>query len=345
LSLDPGDPTRLLFSVEDTGVGIAPEELGLLFNAFSQTSSGKRAQQGAGLGLAISRAFVQMLGGEIRVKSQPGEGSCFEFDLRVSPLTQLEAEALPHGRQPRALGLQPGQRAVDGGPYRILVVDDVEANLRLMADLLNLLGQPVGAETPAASGFEIRLAGNGQEAIQVWESWQPHLIWMDIRMPVMDGTEATRYIKAQPGGRATVIIALTASVFEEERLQALSSGFDDFVRKPLREKFIVAALTEHLGIKFVYEGSAPVQRASETSHPAILPDQPLSAVPAEWLEATQLALLEGDLQQLRSLAQQIHLPQPDLGERMTQMIENFELDELSRLTQALQPETGAVSPE
>jgi CheY-like chemotaxis protein len=279
-----------------------------------------------------------MLGGEIRVKSQPGQGSCFEFDIRVSPLSHLEAEALPHGKQPRALGLQPGQQSPHGGPYRILVVDDVEANLRLMEHLLKLLGQPVGTTTPAASGFDIRLANNGQEAIQTWESWHPDLIWMDVRMPVMDGAEATRYIKAQPGGKATIIIALTASVFEEQRLQALSSGFDDFVRKPLREKFIVGALVEHLGLKFAYEDPARQilsEPPPEASRPAIILSQPLPALPAPWLKEMQQALLEGEIRQVRKLIEEIRPQALELAEHLEALAENLELDQISQIIQSL----------
>jgi signal transduction histidine kinase/CheY-like chemotaxis protein len=334
LKTDTVEPERLIFAVEDTGVGIAPEEIGLLFSAFSQTSSGKRTQQGTGLGLAISRAFVQMMGGDIRVRSQPGQGSCFEFDIRVSHLTRLESESLPHGIMQRVRGLQSGQHAPDGGNYRLLVVDDVDANRRLMENILGTLGQRVDSGGSVVSGFEVCLAYDGQEAVKIWETWRPHLIWMDLRMPVMDGTEATRYIKAHPEGGSTVIIALTAAAFEEDRLQALSSGFDGFVRKPFREKFIVSALVEHLGIKFVYE-DLPEQTESEqplkTDNPAANARQALPEVPAKWLRDMQQAIVEGEIQQLRSLAGQ----QPVLVERITKMIENFELDELSNLVGSL----------
>ncbi len=333
LLVDPVIPERLMFAIEDTGVGIAPEEIGLLFNAFAQTSSGKKAQQGTGLGLAISRAFVQLMGGEITVHSQPNQGSSFEFDIRFSPVEKLGSVPQPYGKQPHALGLQPGQHAPDGGPYRMLVVEDVDANRLLMESLLRALGQPIGGNAPAACLFEVRSVSNGQEAIEAWRDWQPHLIWMDIRMPVMDGLEATRYIKSHLDGRSTVIIALTATAFEEDRLQAFSAGMDGFVRKPYREKYIISALVEHLGVKFVYENPAGQDAPELEAAPTPVAAEPLPTLPAAWLKDMQQALIQGEVQWLRQLAEQIRPQSPTLADRLAGLVENFELDEISKLIQ------------
>jgi PAS domain S-box-containing protein len=336
--VDPANPKYLLFAVEDTGVGIAPEEIDLLFNTFSQTSSGKRAQQGTGLGLAISRAFVQLMGGEITANSQIGQGSRFEFNVLVSPLSPHDTRPMGRAKQPRVLGLKPGQQAPDGGPYRMLVVEDVDANRLLIENVLGALGKPVGANESAACGFEIRSARNGQEAIELWKTWNPHLIWMDIRMPVMDGYEAARYIKAQPEGHSTVIIAMTATAFEEDRLQTIALGFSDFVRKPFREKYIVGALVEQLGIQFIYEDdkNQPLtQLPPAPLIPAENETEPLPTVPAAWLDDARKALTQGDIQRLRALTEQIRSQLPALSKRMTQLIENFEMDELGQLIQSL----------
>jgi two-component system sensor histidine kinase/response regulator len=333
--VDPANHKRLFFTIEDTGVGIAPDEIEMLFTAFAQTSSGKKIQQGTGLGLAISRAFVQLMGGEITVRSRVGQGSCFEFNILVSPLSKEETTPLLAAQQTRALGLEPGQQAVDGGPYRILIVEDVAANRLLMESVLRLLGQPVGGEASAANGLEVRSVSNGQEAVEMWEAWRPHLIWMDIWMPVMDGAEATRQIKARPEGRSTVIIALTAAAFEEDRLQALSAGFDGFVRKPFREKTIVSTLVEHLSLRFVYE--APARQTASKTSPLSLPspEEVLPSLPAAWLTEMQQALTQGEVKWLRQLADQIQPQAPALAEKLARLIENFELDEISALLQTL----------
>ncbi|MCP4542751.1 MAG: response regulator, partial [Chloroflexi bacterium] len=181
---------RLAFEVEDTGVGIAPGEMDWIFEAFTQTTSGQRVLEGTGLGLPLSQRFVQLLDSDITVSSKVGKGSLFRFEVQVGlPTDVSESEKRKARIQERVVGLAPGQRAADGGPtdggpYRILVVEDREASRVLLLQLLT------------AVGFEVREAVNGQEAVAVWQAWKPHLIWMDMRMPVMDGYEATKRIKS-----------------------------------------------------------------------------------------------------------------------------------------------------
>src|SRR6202795_3222594 len=181
----------LRVEVEDTGPGISADEQGKLFRHFEQTKTGQQAGTGTGLGLAISREFVRLMGGDITVSSQVGRGSVFVIHL---PLKEGEAQAVQVKEKPRhVLRIQPGQATC-----RVLIADDVEDNRQLLAQLL------------APVGFEIRLATNGVEAVQAFEEWRPHLILMDFRMPVMDGREAIRLIRATPGGADPKIIAVTA---------------------------------------------------------------------------------------------------------------------------------------
>ena len=162
---------KLRFEVADTGPGISAEDIPRLFEAFTQTSTGLKAHEGSGLGLAISRKIVRLMGGDITVSSQPGHGTIFTFDIvcQLAPATEVQAA---WSRQP-IIGL-----ALDQPKYRILVVDDKWTNRQLLIRLL------------APLGFELREAEDGQEAISISQSFKPHLIWMDIRMPVMDGLEA-----------------------------------------------------------------------------------------------------------------------------------------------------------
>ncbi|MBD2464829.1 response regulator [Oscillatoria sp. FACHB-1407] len=176
----PGDETQnaivLQFEVEDTGTGIAPHEISKLFKPFVQTETGRQSNQGTGLGLTISRHFVQLMGGDITVTSTVGQGSIFQFEIQAQASSSTELTTPKTTR--RVVGLAPGQPT-----YRILVVDDVRDNRLLMTQLI----EPFG--------FEVQEASNGREAIALWERWHPHLIWMDMRMPVMDGYEATRQIR------------------------------------------------------------------------------------------------------------------------------------------------------
>ncbi|MEA5477391.1 cache domain-containing protein [Pseudanabaena galeata UHCC 0370] len=227
-------PTILKFTVEDTGEGIPANYLGKIFEAFEQTELGKRTAEGTGLGLPISLKFAQFMGGEITVSSQLGEGSIFRVYLPVN----VSASPLPlrQTSDRYIIGLAPHQPE-----YRLLVVEDRWESRHLLVKILE------------AVGFKVREAENGAEAIAIWEEWQPHLIWMDMRMPVMDGYEATRQIKTYLKGQATVIIALTASALEEEKAIILSAGCDDFVRKPFREALIFDKLAEYLGVTYLYE--------------------------------------------------------------------------------------------
>jgi CheY-like chemotaxis protein len=210
----------ITFEVEDTGAGIAAEDLDTLFEAFVQTKTGKESQEGTGLGLPITRSFVQLMGGEITVRSSVGKGSLFKFDILVSPVDAASITTKQPTRQ--VIALEANQPR-----YRILIADDKWSNCQLLIKLLNPLG------------FELREASNGKEAVEIWDEWEPHLIWMDMRMPVMDGYEATKQIKATIKGQATTVIALTATSLEEERAIVLSAGCDDFIRKPFREADIL----------------------------------------------------------------------------------------------------------
>jgi len=254
------------FEVEDTGEGIAPEELDSLFEAFMQTKTGKDSQEGTGLGLAISRKFIQLMGGEISVNSEVGCGTIFKFDITVNVVDAKDIESKQPTR--RVIALEPNQQS-----YRILIVDDKLDNRQLLIKLLNPLG------------FELKEASNGIDAVEIWDVWEPHLIWMDMRMPVMDGYEATKQIKSTTKGQATAVIALTASVLEEERAVVLSAGCDDFLRKPFRETNIFELMNKHIGVRYVYDESTDVTAStvSKTDIQDALKPEALVALPTELL--------------------------------------------------------------
>jgi CheY-like chemotaxis protein len=329
-------PTRflLLFEVTDTGVGIASCELESVFEAFVQTSSGQQLQGGTGLGMPISRAFVQMMGGSLTLTSEVGVGTIFRFDIPVESTTQPRRQAGQVRRTTRFLriGLEPNQHAADGGPYRLLVVEDQHDNRQLLVKLLSSLGPP-------PQGFEVRTAANGKEAIEIWEQWEPHLIWMDMRMPVMDGLEATRRIKAAPQGKETIIVALTAFAFAEDQARMLAEGCDDYVRKPFRDADIFAVLAKHLNVRFIYESIDEIERArsqeQETKETDMAPL--LAAMPSEWLDDLRQAALIGDFSGMVAFVAQIReqgspgSPNEYLADRLTELIDGFKWDEILML--------------
>jgi signal transduction histidine kinase/CheY-like chemotaxis protein len=305
--------TNLFFEVEDTGFGIAPEELDSLFEAFVQTETGKQAQEGTGLGLPISRKFVELMGGEMTVSSTVGKGTTFKFDIQVSLADAVEVESQKTTR--RVIALEPNQPQ-----YRILIVDDKSLNRQLLIKLLNPLG------------FELKEASNGKEAIAIWDEWSPHLIWMDMRMPVMDGYEATKHIKSTTKGQATAVIALTASVLEEERAVVLSAGCDDFMRKPFREADIFAAMHKHIGVGYIYEDlNQSDSMKTKESGKEILTAAAFKKLPVEWVANLEQAILNIDLNLIAQESDRIRDQNPELAEAIANCIQNFEYDKILNL--------------
>jgi len=301
---------RLHFEVIDTGPGIAAEELKDLFNPFMQTSSGRQTQEGTGLGLTISRNFVRLMGGEMRIDSQPGQGTTVSFALPLQVVDAQEVAAPAERAARRVVALGPGQPR-----YRILVVDDRREARQLLVRLL----------TPI--GFEVREAANGQEAVDSWNAWQPHLIWMDMRMPVMDGRAATRRIKASANGQATTIIALTASSFEEERTDILAAGCDDFLRKPFQEADLFALMQTHLGVHFVYQDDPAAASSSSVS----VDIAALAALPAALRNTLEQALVRLDTVAIaHALAE---LPDVPLSHALEMLANEFQYNRMLHLIQ------------
>jgi len=304
---------QLQFEVEDSGAGIAPEELDSLFEAFMQTRTGQQSSEGTGLGLPIARSFVQLMGGEMTVSSQVGHGSLFKFNIAVS----VAETAQSNSQQPtrRVVALEPNQPT-----YRILIVDDRWDNRQLLIRLLSPLG------------FELLEATNGQQALEIWENSCPHIILMDMRMPVMDGYEATKRIKATTKGQATAIVAVTASSFEEQRAVILSTGCDDFIRKPFREADIFDALRKHLGVSFVYD--EPVSPTpTQTDMNVITPDA-IAALPTELVANLYQAIIDGDKDLMLTLIDQIRSSNKPLANALTALVNNFRYKQLLTLTQS-----------
>jgi len=322
---------QITFEVEDTGIGIAADDVEHIFAPFIQTASGQTFTEGTGLGLPISRQFVRLMGGDITVEGEVGNGSRFCFNVRVHLAEAADVRAAKVTREVHALA--PDQHAPDGGPFRILVVEDREANRRLLIKLLRALGEP-------PQGFDVREAINGAEALQVWAEWHPHLIWMDMRMPVLDGYEATRRIKATAQGQNTIIIALTASAFEEDRAEILALGCDDFVRKPFRHSEIFDKLAQYLGVRYIYKEESPAMEAlpSKAATQTGLTLQALAALPAELRNALEKAAIETDMQGVGQLIAAIRLHNADLANALLSLANDFEYGKIMRVVQQVNVE-------
>ncbi len=317
----PNAPS-LHFEVEDTGRGIAPEEMNNLFQPFVQTTSGIQTKEGTGLGLTISRQFVRLLGGDIHLTSSVRQGSIFSFDIQVNLAAALKAA--PKLSKGRVLKL-----AADQPSYRVLVVDDRKENRDLIVQLLGSIG------------FEIEAANNGQEAIAIWQTWQPHLIWMDMRMPVMNGYDATKEIRAREKNTTTnhrtVIIALTASAFEEQQASILAAGCNDLVRKPFREQVIFEKIAEYLQVRYVYAEESSEEATNnnlDNIQFSILDLQSaITVMPTQWITELNQAAVEVDAERIFQLIEQIPPTHSALAEKLANLVRSFCFDEIIDLTE------------
>jgi signal transduction histidine kinase/CheY-like chemotaxis protein len=310
------DTYSLHFAVEDTGPGVAAEEIGKLFTPFEQTRIGRLSNEGTGLGLSICHKFVELMGGELKAKSTVGQGSVFYFQI---PLREQEANVAIANQQER-------QRKIialaDNQPnYRILAVDDVPASRLLLNKLLTGIG------------FAVQEAGDGLEAIALWREWHPNLILMDMRMPIIDGYEATQQIKATTEGKNTVIIALTASAFEEERIEILSAGCDDFMRKPFQEAELLTKIGQYLNVEYLYEEAEDTGNEGEKLR-SELTQASLKVMPESWRSQLYDAAAQVDNESIFQLLKEIPEDYQALAEGLADLAEQFRCDRIIDLAKS-----------
>jgi len=227
------DELELTFKVQDSGCGIDENQYEAVFGLFEQVGTEKLAKQGTGLGLSISRKFARLLGGDIVVQSEMNVGSCFTLTITIPT-----EEDFVHNAKVRTEvvdKLKKHQRDI-----RILIADDHDDNRKILCQLLSSVG------------YEVREAQDGMQCIEIFKQWAPQVILMDIRMPIMDGLEATQLIKALPNGKETHIVAITASVMDEQRQQARISGVDEFLAKPFDQNDLLIRLGKVLDVKYEY---------------------------------------------------------------------------------------------
>lgn len=300
------------FQVQDTGQGIAPHEMESLFEAFVQTESGRKAKEGTGLGLTISRNFVRLMGGDIRVRSELGKGTIFDFSVQL----QVVDEPGWKERKPLLVRcLQKGQ-----GELKLLVADDNPDNRNLLSKLFN------------SCGFLVREAANGKEAVEIWQEWRPHLIWLDMRMSTMDGYEAAqtiRSIERERGFEPVKIVALTASAFERDKTKIIEAGCDDFVTKPFQEHTIFELLVKHLNCEFVYEEVDTRDTTVESEDTgAVFNPLRVAGIPAHLLNDLRNALMLGDTEMANGIIDQIKNYDAKLAGEMRKMVKKYQFDRL-----------------
>ncbi len=296
--------SRFTFEVIDTGVGIPPEEQAKIFEPFTQSEAGIK-KGGTGLGLTIAQRYIELMGGELDLESEPGMGSCFFFTIPLPPATSGTVVELSQWSRVT--------RLATGYHVKALICDDTKINRDVLAKMLKELG------------VEVVEAENGQQAVKMTSAHQPDIVFLDIRMPVMDGLEAARQILSQFGKDRLKIVAVSASALQHEHQTYLDAGFDDFVSKPFRFERVCECMATLLGVEFE-RGEPKIQ--PQTSE--VLKTSEVS-LPAELLEGLKTAAEFHRVTKLESLLNEVDALGPaehQLAERLREMIRNYDIDEV-----------------
>lgn len=299
LVVTPQAAEHIRFEVIDTGPGIPASEEKSIFQPFYQTEFGIAKGEGTGLGLAISRNFVQLMGGELHFDSNLGQGSCFHFTIPLSP-----AAPTTYARRERIAGLLPGQTAP-----RILLVEDHPDNQQVIREMLKLID------------CDVMLANNGRQAIELFQRWQPQLILMDMRMPDMDGYEATRAIRVLPGTDTLPILALTASAFAEDKSAVLAAGCNEILSKPVDSQVLYETIGRWLGLHFAYVSQA---NAQELGHVA-----DFSKLPVALRNQLHEVVIMLDVEAVQEIVDRIAPDFPGEADELRQMLENYAFDKIA----------------
>jgi len=297
--VDRHDTEVLVIEVTDTGIGIAPDDQTRIFEPFVQIGATAR-QHGTGLGLSIARQFVELMGGRLSLGSSPGQGSTFRVEL---PCQRASAADIP---QPSRDYCDVSGLAADQPDIRVLVVDDHRENQLLLAHWLE------------TTGFHVALAENGAEAVEQFKRWQPHFIWMDRRMPVMDGVEATRRIRALPDGKNIRIAAVTAAILKDDDDELLAAGFDAIVHKPFRRQNIFDCMGRLLKLRYEH---ATTTESSEALH--AFSSAALAGLPARLRHDLAEAILRLDQERILEVIGEIAPLAAELAEALRERVRNY----------------------
>jgi len=313
--------SRFTFEVIDTGIGILPEDQDLIFEPFQQ---GKNVKIGTGLGLAIAQKHVELMGGELGFESEPSVSSRFFFTIPLPPA----AEDIPQSSTDEKKQIA---HLAAGYQVKALVADDTKENRDALSKILSNIG------------VKVIVAEDGKEALNKVRAELPDIVFMDIRMPVMDGLEATKQILAEFGrGERSfrlIIVAVSASVLERERKGFLEVGFDDFIAKPFRLERICECLANHLQVEYEYAVSTSTEYGEklplDPSKVTTLP-QDLFLRLEEAAELYSVTELENYLDEVSQLSENGQL----LAEYLRELSQNYDMEAILKVLSEIKHEQG-----
>lgn len=329
-STNKKDKNQIFFAIQDTGIGITPTEINKLFKPFIQTATGENSLEGTGLGLSISSSFVKIMGGKIKVESKINQGTTFKFGINFQLSNKNEISKKNNGK---IIGIDSKQK----NP-KILVVDDNWKNRKLLKGLLS----PIG--------FIVKEAENGQKAVEIWESWHPDLILMDIQMQVMDGHEAIKIIRQQEESHhnlsqdnnynKTKIIAISASILDDNQRKIYQLGFNDFIQKPFTANTIFEKIKDHLQLNYKYEDYRAYTKNLDTTikvrqkinHHELKHE--LSLMPLDWKNQLYKSASKGSDAEIIQLLHQIPTNLIKLKQVLTHLTNEFLFDQIIDLIES-----------
>jgi len=300
---DTDNTISLVFEVEDSGRGISESDLPKIFNSFQQVGD-QSVQNGSGLGLAITKQYIALMKGSISVTSEPGKGSVFKVVIPVERASEDAVLSLPNENSHKVISLKAGQ-----ADFRILIVEDQFENRLLLQRLLESVG------------FNVRVANDGLQGVNLFTQWKPDFIWMDRRMPVMDGIEATKKIRKLPGGDVVKIVAVTASVFEQERKRLVEAGVDEIVNKPFVDEDIFSCLAKQLNLQYVFEATVDENELTEDQN---ITNEDLAALPKALLSELTNAVTILDIEQSLFVIDKIKKIDSTLATQLKELVEKFD---------------------
>ncbi|MHC1770361.1 MAG: PAS domain S-box protein [Flexilinea sp.] len=302
----------LYIDVEDTGVGISSKDIPKLFQAFEQTRSGAEMAGGTGLGLAISRSHARLMGGDITVTSTPDVGSNFHISLIVQEGGKVESAAELSRRQ--VTGLKPGTREI-----KVLIVDDNAENRLVMKEFI----EPLGIVTQDAE--------DGEKAVAISLTWKPDLIFMDLRMPRLDGYEAAKQIIASDYGKNIPIIALTASIMEMDKQKIYECGMAGYISKPFKDNELYSVIDDKLGQIFTYSEPAVAKETQANQDGSGLTLESVAVIPQALLEQMKSATSSAQFDKLMDLIDKVSAYSPQISDKLRNLANDFQYDALLKL--------------
>ena len=309
ISPHPPSTAKIRFQIEDAGVGMTPEQLSKIFLPFEQVGNSSSKEEGIGLGLAITKNIVSLMGGEIFVESRLGEGSLFRVDVELS-LVSIEMDADLAQSPATIVGFE-------GKTRKILVVDDAFANRSVITNML----EPIG--------FEVSEAANGEEGIEKATQLKPDLIITNLMMPVMNGLEMTKRLRRLPECQNTLVIASSASVFEIDRQKSREAGCNDFLPKPIQSEELLEKIQSCLGVVWITESTNNSTPTPETTEPLIVP--PLSEL-VNLYQAAQIGDIEG-IEAEATRLRQLHPQYLTFANKLLQLAQEFEEQKILKLVE------------